>query len=307
MSEERERELKFETPDDWSIPDPDVLVPPGGRVRRAVVELESTYYDTDEHALLDAWLTMRRRTGDTDQGWQLKVPDACCASSASSLTRRVRRGWTVSWLGTPRVWARYEIFWCYADTSRPSWRPCRRSSCSARSPPGQPHTFDERLAATRSTLGVAMRSRRYLALLDDLATWDVAPPVAADAEPAGTLERYQRTAAKKYRRRSKHARSLRPGDPRVDDAPAPRRKAAKRARYTAELAEPVDGDATRRATRRAEKAQNRLREHQDAVVAGEFLRALGAAAGSTTGENGFTYGLLLARLADKAGLDLTAS
>jgi hypothetical protein len=39
--------------------------------------------------------------------------------------------------------------------------------------------------------------------------------------------------------------------------------------------------------------QGRLGERQDAVIAAGFLRRVGAAAGTTPGENGFTYGLLL--------------
>src|SRR5579875_1024475 len=77
-TEQRERELKFDVPDGWdlaAVPEPATLVPPGGSLQRDVIHLESTYFDTPDRSLLDAGLTLRRRTGDADVGWQLKVPD----------------------------------------------------------------------------------------------------------------------------------------------------------------------------------------------------------------------------------------
>lgn len=71
----RERELKFDIPDGWTLPDPAKLIPLGGARVTERVRLESTYFDTAEQALLRARLTLRRRTGDIDVGWQLKVPD----------------------------------------------------------------------------------------------------------------------------------------------------------------------------------------------------------------------------------------
>jgi CHAD domain-containing protein len=73
--EHRERELKFDVPLDWGLPDPAGLTTPEGSVEREVVHLESTYYDTASRDLLRNRLTLRRRSGDIDAGWQLKVPD----------------------------------------------------------------------------------------------------------------------------------------------------------------------------------------------------------------------------------------
>ena len=70
----RERELKFDVVADWRLPDPSRLVPRGGSVQREVVHIETTYFDTASRDLLRSRLTLRRRTGDTDAGWQLKVP-----------------------------------------------------------------------------------------------------------------------------------------------------------------------------------------------------------------------------------------
>ena len=69
-----ERELKFDVDTDFVVPDVGTLVPAGGRVETAIRQLRSDYFDTDGFALLRASMTLRRRTGDADTGWQLKVP-----------------------------------------------------------------------------------------------------------------------------------------------------------------------------------------------------------------------------------------
>ena len=74
------------------------------------------------------------------------------------------------------------------------------------------------------------------------------------------------------------------------------RKAAKRARYAAELIGPVDKPQTAKKTvKHYKRIQRILGEHQDSVVASDTLRRLAVTAGTTAGENGFTYGLLYAR------------
>jgi CHAD domain-containing protein len=72
------------------------------------------------------------------------------------------------------------------------------------------------------------------------------------------------------------------------------RKAAKRARYAAELRTPVDKHAKETA-KHYKQFQRVLGDHQDSVVATATLRRLAIAAGTTAGENGFTYGVLYAR------------
>ena len=69
-----ERELKYDVPPDFIVPDIADLVPEGGRLEATSEHLRSDYFDTAEHALLAAKMTLRRRTGTTDTGWQLKVP-----------------------------------------------------------------------------------------------------------------------------------------------------------------------------------------------------------------------------------------
>jgi CHAD domain-containing protein len=45
-----------------------------GQIAADVVEIASSYWDTAEHDLLRFRLTLRRRTGGADTGWQLKIP-----------------------------------------------------------------------------------------------------------------------------------------------------------------------------------------------------------------------------------------
>ncbi|EME15419.1 CYTH and CHAD domain-containing protein [Rhodococcus triatomae] len=132
---------------------------------------------------------------------------------------------------------------------------------------------------------------RYRDLVASLARWRTAPPLT-DEDTAG--EKAIKQAAGKARRKAKKrlATAVAVGD---DTELHRARKAAKRARYAAELAAPVPG--TKKAARKVKKykkIQRVLGEHQDSVVATGILRMLGARAGTTPGENGFTFGLLYA-------------
>ena len=73
-SEHLERETKFDAAADVVLPALDGLVDDGGRVERSGVRLDSVYFDTEDHDLLARGITLRCRTGDADNGWQLKVP-----------------------------------------------------------------------------------------------------------------------------------------------------------------------------------------------------------------------------------------
>lgn len=72
---QQEREDKYDVGADFAVPDLDDLVPPGGRLDEDTVTLDSDYFDTTDRDLLGQHVTLRRRSGDTDGGWQLKVPD----------------------------------------------------------------------------------------------------------------------------------------------------------------------------------------------------------------------------------------
>jgi CHAD domain-containing protein len=112
----------------------------------------------------------------------------------------------------------------------------------------------------------ALAGDRYVKLLDRLAAAVDAPPVRA-AELS--LEKVVAREFKKLRRR---ARNL---GPKANDAQMHRaRIGAKRARYAAELAEPVAGRRARRVVAAAKDFQDVVGAHQDSVVAAERIRAV---------------------------------
>lgn len=138
---------------------------------------------------------------------------------------------------------------------------------------------------------------RHLELLEALARWQTEPAFLEGADAPAKDVRTQVDAARAtMRRRLKQA--LRAG-PDTDERLHRARKAAKRARYAAELAEPVWSRAAA-AVEVAKDLQTQLGEHQDSAVSAAFLRRAGAAAGGRPGRNGFTYGLLLAREQQRA-------
>lgn len=459
MSEYRERELKFDVPDDWQLPDPTRLLPDGGTVQSSDIRLESTYFDTDDLALVSNRLTLRRRTGDADSGWQLKVPDGDARLEISrplgagravpeplrDATQGARRGValrpvatiattrhrhrlvdadgtalaelaldevTASQLGQAAVirrWREVEVelldgdekvlqkadrwlrrrgatpadhgsklgraldvapppvrdlgslsglIGSYLDRQheaivrgdvalrrgvepvaavhdtrvatrryRSVLRVFRKVLDTERARPleAELRWFAEALGAVRdvhvmrqrvqaavgdlppelvlgpvaarvqeklaaeeaeatAALQKVMRSRRYYALLGELAAWRTALPVTSDA-PAEAVAEFLRKAERTVERRAARAAE-------ADlDAMHRVRKAAKRARYVAELARPALGDTARKSVKRAKARQRGLGRRLDARLAAGFLYRLGTAAGAS-GENGFTYGLL---------------
>jgi inorganic triphosphatase YgiF len=75
MTEVLERERKWEVDDDFVLPSLDDVVP-GGEVEHSTIELTSAYFDTADRDLCAHGLLLRRREGDDDAGWQLKMPDS---------------------------------------------------------------------------------------------------------------------------------------------------------------------------------------------------------------------------------------
>jgi CHAD domain-containing protein len=135
-----------------------------------------------------------------------------------------------------------------------------------------------------------MESSRYLAVMAVLGRWRAVPPVHEDVATSTLLKRARRAQRKADRRL---AAALESGD----DAMLHRaRKAAKRARYAAELCEPLrTPKRAKRIIKHYKNIQSLLGDHQDTVVACEALQKMAVAAGTTVGENGFTYGMLYAR------------
>ena len=69
-----ERERKFDLEPGAAPPDLTAAFPAGSHAESDTVRLVSAYYDTADRDLLAVGITLRKRTGDTDTGWQLKVP-----------------------------------------------------------------------------------------------------------------------------------------------------------------------------------------------------------------------------------------
>jgi CHAD domain-containing protein len=125
----------------------------------------------------------------------------------------------------------------------------------------------------RAELLEALESDRYFELLDRLAELAAAPPASGRDKPLASL------AAREFERLRDAAAGL-PDEP-ADEELHRVRVLVKRARYAAELAEPVVGRPASRFVARAKRVQDVIGEHQDAVVAtGRIQDLLGTARGS---------------------------
>jgi CHAD domain-containing protein len=143
----------------------------------------------------------------------------------------------------------------------------------------------------RAELADVLGGDRYAELMRDVSQLAGHPPISG-AGPVKTVERFVKKSERKFVKRLVAAL----GPAGSDDDLHSARKAAKRARYAAELAAPALGrKAGKRRIEAGKRAQDLLGEHQDSMVAADLLRRFGADAGTTGGHNGFTYGLLYAR------------
>lgn len=141
----------------------------------------------------------------------------------------------------------------------------------------------------REHVSETLESARYQSMMTALRRWRAEPPIAG-AVATGTLRQRARRAQRKADRRLAAALESQ------DAAMLHRaRKAAKRARYAAELCGPLGKRSrAKRTIKRYKQIQSTLGDHQDSVVAAEALRSMGLAAGTTVGENGFTFGMMYA-------------
>ena len=162
-----------------------------------------------------------------------------------------------------------------------------------------PPSVEERLARHRERtrrgagqqVANLLESDRYARILDDLdsrveqVAWD---DVTSDA----TRERLRRDW-RRLRRRAEAAESLGPGeDP--EAALHAVRKAAKRARYAAEVLAPVHGKRAARMAAVAERVQDALGEHRDTLLTRDLLHRLGTEEDAAE-EAVFAFGRLYAR------------
>ena len=153
-----------------------------------------------------------------------------------------------------------------------------------------------RRGAALEALHEALDSPRYQALDAVLHGWRSDPPFTEAADVgAKKVARYVERADKKtHQRLAQTSKAYRRGAPDADELMHRARKAGKRHRYAVELAAPVLGKRADAIVASRKEFQELLGEHQDSVVAEGMLRELGVLAG-TSGENGFTWGLLHAR------------
>ncbi len=74
MADHLEIEQKFDVDAGFTLPSL-ATIPGGASVRGPVTHhLSATYYDTLDTRLAASKITLRRRTGGTDEGWHLKLP-----------------------------------------------------------------------------------------------------------------------------------------------------------------------------------------------------------------------------------------
>lgn len=135
---------------------------------------------------------------------------------------------------------------------------------------------------------------RYRRLLAELHRWRSDAPLTDGADaPAASVKAYVKRAGKRLDRRLDRAIEAHlTGDPEADHLLHAARKAGKRARYAVELAAPVLGKKADKLIAGRKDLQDVLGDHQDSIVAAEFLRVEGVRVGLRSGHNGFTYGLL---------------
>ena len=118
----------------------------------------------------------------------------------------------------------------------------------------------------RADLLEALESGRYLALLDRLADFAREPAASGREKPLRSI------ASRQFKRVRQAVASV-VGEP-TDEELHRIRVLTKRARYSAELAEPVVGRPATRFVSRAKRVQDVIGEHQDAVVAAERIQEL---------------------------------
>ena len=83
MADHVEIEQKFDVEAGFTLPD--LAAVPGCAAISApeTYHLSATYYDTAGNRLAASKITLRRRTGGTDEGWHLKLPSTMVAAGGA--------------------------------------------------------------------------------------------------------------------------------------------------------------------------------------------------------------------------------
>lgn len=74
MSDHLETEQKYDADADFVLPDLGDLPEVAGEAPPKRYHLSATYFDTEDLDLIKNKVTLRRRTGGSDEGWHLKLP-----------------------------------------------------------------------------------------------------------------------------------------------------------------------------------------------------------------------------------------
>jgi CHAD domain-containing protein len=151
---------------------------------------------------------------------------------------------------------------------------------------GLDHELAQRHSLAHENLIQALDSSRYAGLLAALTAFAGAPPWTAKAARPHTLPALVGRACARVDRAAAPADGvLDPAGPELHEV----RKAAKRARYAAEVAVPLAGAPAQSLARRMEDLQEVLGRHQDSLMARELLRDL---AGRMPERQAYALGLL---------------
>jgi CHAD domain-containing protein len=131
---------------------------------------------------------------------------------------------------------------------------------------------DGEAGTARAAMLEALRSPRYLHLLDALVALAAAPPPAPDVDPAGRppAELAADLVRRPWRRLAEAVAALPPQPP--DEALHRIRILAKRCRYATEAVSPVIGKRAARFADRLAELQTVLGDHHDTTVAESWLR-----------------------------------
>ncbi|RZT84563.1 CHAD domain-containing protein [Pseudonocardia sediminis] len=160
--------------------------------------------------------------------------------------------------------------------------------------------FARQQAESRAAVLGTVDGPRYRALQGALARLLIDPPLSSAArKPAAkVMPAMVATVAAKLGKRMDAAVDGAEGTDH-DEALHGARRTGKQLRYATEVVRPVVGKDAKTFAKGLEELQDALGAHQDAVVARETLRELGAQAGAEN-QNGFTFGLLYGQDVERA-------
>jgi inorganic triphosphatase YgiF len=88
MSVSVEREIKLLAPESFELPPMGGVVPGLAEGVPVRIELDATYYDTEDLSLARAGVTLRHRTGEPGPPWTVKLPESRTRTGLTRLELR---------------------------------------------------------------------------------------------------------------------------------------------------------------------------------------------------------------------------